>query len=65
MTKQREALEKEYEWAKSKNQEETKHWNELEHRVGEFFGNLPNTAQENELPTIEKIDQIVQEIARY
>jgi hypothetical protein len=37
--------------------------NELEHRVGEFFGKLPNTAQGNELPATKKIDHIVQAIA--
>jgi chromosome segregation ATPase len=64
-TKQWEALEKEYEQAKSKTREETECRNELERRVGEIFGKLPNTAQENELPATEKIDQIAQAIARY
>jgi hypothetical protein len=64
-TKQREVLEKEYEQARSENREETEHRNELERRVREIFGKLQNTAQENELPATKKIDQIVQEIARY
>jgi archaellum component FlaC len=41
------------------------HMNELECRVGEIFGKLPNTAEGNKLPATEKIDQIVQEIAQY
>jgi chromosome segregation ATPase len=64
-TKQWEVLEKEYEQAKSETQKETERRNELERRVGEIFGKLPSTAQGNELPAAEKIDQIVQAIARY
>jgi hypothetical protein len=63
MTNQGEALAKEYEQAKSKTWEETKCKNELECRVGEMFGKIPNTAQENELLAIKKIDQIAQAIA--
>jgi hypothetical protein len=55
-TKQREALKKEYEHAKSETQIETEHRNELECRVGEIFGKLPSTAQGNELLATEKID---------
>jgi hypothetical protein len=58
-------LEKEYEQAKYKTQKETDRTNELECRVGEFFGKLPKTVQGNELPAAENIDQIVQAIARY
>jgi thymidylate synthase len=64
-TKQREALEKEYERAKSETQKEMEHKNKLERRVGEFFGKIPNTAEGNELPAAEKIDQIAQAIAQY
>jgi FtsZ-binding cell division protein ZapB len=64
-TKKREALEKDCEQAKSETQEETECRNELERRVGEIFGKLPSTAQGNELPAAEKIDQIAQAIARY
>jgi hypothetical protein len=39
--------------------------NELECRVGEIFGKIPNTAEGNELSTIENIDQIAQTIAQY
>jgi hypothetical protein len=49
-------LEKEYEQVKSKTQKEMEHKNELERRVGEIFGKLPNTAQGNKLPSIEKIN---------
>jgi hypothetical protein len=51
-------LEKEYGHAKLETQKEMEHRNELERRVGEIFGKLPNTVEGNELPTIEKIDQI-------
>jgi thymidylate synthase len=64
-TKQWEALEKEYEHAKSETQKEMEHKKELECGVGEIFGKLPNTAKGNELPAIEKIDQIAQAIAQY
>jgi C4-dicarboxylate-specific signal transduction histidine kinase len=37
----------------------------LEQRVGEIFGKLPTTAQGNEVPATENIDQIVQAIAQY
>jgi hypothetical protein len=33
--------------------------------VEEIFGKLPSTAQGNELPAAEKIDQIAQAIDRY
>jgi hypothetical protein len=64
-TKQREVLEKEYEQAKSETQKEMEKNNELECRVGEIFGKLPNTTEGNELPSIEKIDQIAQAIVQY
>jgi hypothetical protein len=64
-TKQWEALEKEYEQAKSETQKEMEHRNELERRVGEIFGKLPNTMEGNELPATEKIDQIAQAIVQY
>jgi len=41
------------------------HKNELEHRVGEIFGTVLNTVEGNELPAIENIIQIAQEIAQY
>jgi len=44
-TKQREALEKEYEKAKSETQKEMEHKNELECRVGEIFMKIPNTME--------------------
>jgi hypothetical protein len=33
--------------------------------VGEIFGKVPSTAQGNELPVAENIDQITQAISRY
>ena len=57
-TKKREALEIVCAQAKSKTQEEKECINELERRVEEIFGKLPTTAQGNELPDIENIDQI-------
>jgi hypothetical protein len=64
-TKKWEALEKYYEQAKSETQEEKERRNGLEQRVGEIFGKLPSTAQGNELPATEKIDQIAHVIDRY
>jgi hypothetical protein len=58
VTKQREAMEKEYDQDKSKTQKKMEHKNELESSVGNVFGKLPNTAQGNKLPATEKIDQI-------
>jgi hypothetical protein len=57
-TKQWEALEKEYEQAKSKTQKEMECKNELERRVEDIFGKLPNTVQGNELLAAKSIDQI-------
>jgi hypothetical protein len=64
-TKKREALETVCAQAKSETKEEKECRNELERRVEEVFGKLPTTAQGNELPATEKIDQIAQAIDQY
>jgi hypothetical protein len=64
-TKRREALETVCAQAQSETKEEKECRSKMERKVEEVFGKLPNTAQGNELPAVEKIDQIAQAIDQY
>jgi hypothetical protein len=58
-------LDKYWEQAQLETQKEKECKNELERRVGGIFEKLTNTAQGNELPLAENIDQIEQAIEKY